>query len=133
MKKFILLFIIISRLYSQNSPLEYYSQEIIPTEISWIYDDLSGVTLNSSSNTLFMIENDEGKIWELDTNFNYIRTILGGQFGDEEDIVYLNNDDYAIVTEEGDLYIGKLNLSDNDIDPSDFQKITFNQHNGNSG
>ena len=92
MKKFILLFIIISCLYSQNSPLEYYSQEIIPTEISWIYDDLSGVTLNSSSNTLFMIENDEGKIWELDTNFNHIRTILGGQFGDEEDIVYLNND-----------------------------------------
>ena len=80
-----------------------------------------------------MIENNEGKIWELDTNFNHIRTILGGQFGDEEDIVYLNNDDYAIVTEEGDLYIGKLNFSDNDIDPSDFQKITFNQHNGNSG
>ena len=129
MKKFILLFIIISRLYSQNSPLEYYSQEIIPTEISWIYDDLSGVTINSSSNTLFMIENDEGKIWELDTNFNHIRTILGGQFGDEEDIVYLNNDDYAIVTEEGDLYIGNLDFSDNDIDPNNFQKITFSEHN----
>ena len=70
MKKFILLFIIVSRLHSQNSPLEYYFQEIIPTEIPWIYDDLSGVTINSSSNTLFMIENDEGKIWELDTNFN---------------------------------------------------------------
>ena len=133
MKKFILLFIIISCLYSQNSPLEYYSQEIIPTEISWIYDDLSGVTINSSSNTLFMIENDEGKIWELDTNFNHIRTILGGQFGDEEDIVYLNNDDYAIVTEEGDLYIGNLDFSDNDIDPNNFQKITFSEHNGNSG
>ena len=133
MKKFILLFIIISRLYSQNSPLEYYSQEIIPTEISWIYDDLSGVTINSSSNTLFMIENDEGKIWELDTNFNHIRTILGGQFGDEEDIVYLNNDDYAIVTEEGDLYIGNLDFSDNDIDPNNFQKITFSEHNGNNG
>ena len=133
MKTIILLFFIISHLFSQNSPLEYYSQEIIPTEISWINDDLSGVTINTNSNSLFMIENNEGKIWELDTNFNHIRTILGGQFGDEEDIVYLNNDDYAIVTEEGDLYIGKLNFSDNDIDPSDFQKITFNQHNGNSG
>ena len=133
MKTIILLFFIISHLFSQNSPLEYYSQGIIPTEIPWINDDLSGVTINTNSNSLFMIENDEGKIWELDTNFNHIRTILGGQFGDEEDIVYLNNDDYAIVTEEGDLYIGKLNLSDNDIDPSDFQKITFNQHNGNSG
>tara|TARA_Y100000741_G_scaffold845_1_gene754 strand:+ start:343 stop:1308 length:966 start_codon:yes stop_codon:yes gene_type:complete len=132
-KTIILLFFIISHLFSQNSPLEYYSQGIIPTEIPWINDDLSGVTINTNSNSLFMIENDEGKIWELDTNFNHIRTILGGQFGDEEDIVYLNNDDYAIVTEEGDLYIGKLNLSDNDIDPSDFQKITFNQHNGNSG
>ena len=89
--------------------------------------------INSSSNTLFMIENDEGMIWELDTNFNHIRTILGGQFGDEEDIVYLNNDDYAIVTEEGDLYIGNLDFSDNDIDPNNFQKITFSEHNGNSG
>ena len=132
-KTIILLFFIISHLFSQNSPLEYYSQGIIPTEIPWINDDLSGVTINTNSNSLFMIENDEGKIWELDTNFNHIRTILGGQFGDEEDIVYLNNDDYAIVTEEGDLYIGKLNFSDNDIDPSDFQKITFNQHNGNTG
>ena len=133
MKKFILLFIIISRLYSQNSPLEYYSQEIIPTEISWIYDDLSGVTINSNSNTLFMIENDEGTIWQLDTNINHMQTILGGQFGDEEDIVYLNNTDYAIVTEEGDLYIGNLDFSDNDIDPNNFQKITFSEHNGNSG
>ena len=49
-----------------------------------------------------MMQNDERKIWELDTNFNHIRTILGGEFGDEEDIVYLNNEDCAILTEEND-------------------------------
>ena len=133
MKKYILLFLITYQLYSQNSPLEYYSQEIVPTEIAWIYDDLSGVTINKNNNTLYMIENDEGTIWQLDTNINYIHTILGGQFGDEEDLAYLNNDDYAIVTEEGDLYIGNLEIGDNDIDPNDFQKITFSEHNGNNG
>ena len=116
MKKYFLLFLITHQLYSQNSPLQYYSQEIAPTEIAWIYDDLSGVTINKNSNSIYMIENDEGTIWQLDTNINHMQTILGGQFGDEEDIVYLNNTDYAIVTEEGDLYIGNLEIGDNDID-----------------
>ena len=80
-----------------------------------------------------MIENDEGKIWQLDTNINYIQTILGGQFGDEEDLVYLNYNNFAIVTEEGNLYIGSLDVGENDIDPDDFQKITFSQHDGNNG
>jgi uncharacterized protein YjiK len=133
MKKQILLFFITHQLYSQNSPLEFYSQEIVPTEIAWIYDDLSGVTINNNSNSLYMIENDEGRIWQLDTSINHIQTILGGQFGDEEDIVYLNNDDYAIVTEEGDLYIGNLDVGENGIEPNNFQKITFSEHDGNDG
>ena len=133
MKIYILLFFITPKLYSQYSPLEFYFQENSPTEIAWIYDDLSGVTINKNNNTLYMIENDEGKIWQVDTNINHIQTILGGQFGDEEDLAYLNNDDYAIVTEEGDLYIGNLEIGDNDIDPNDFQKITFSEHNGNNG
>ena len=133
MKKYFLLFLITHQLYSQNSPLQYYSQEIAPTEIAWIYDDLSGVTINKNSNSIYMIENDEGKIWQLDTNINHIQTILGGQFGDEEDIVYLNNDDFAIVTEEGDLYIGNLDVGDNDIEPDNFQKITFSENDGNNG
>mgnify|MGYP001406633541 CR=1 FL=1 len=129
-----LLIFINHKIYSQySSPLDYYVQEIIPTEIAWIYDDLSGVTINKTNNCIYMIENDEGRIWRLDSNINYIQTILGGQFGDEEDLVYLNYNNYAIVTEEGDLYIGSLDIGDNNINPDDFQKITFSEHNGNNG
>ncbi len=129
-----LLIFVTHKIFAQNnSPLEYYVQEIIPTEIAWIYDDLSGVTINKNNNNLYMIENDEGKIWQLDTNINYIQTILGGQFGDEEDLVYLNYNNFAIVTEEGNLYIGSLDVGENDIDPDDFQKIIFSQHDGNNG
>ena len=47
-----LLIFVTHKIFAQNnSPLEYYVQEIIPTEIAWIYDDLSGVTINKNNNT----------------------------------------------------------------------------------
>ena len=131
--KYNFIFFFIASLYAQNSPLYFYSQEVMPTEIIWIEDDLSGCTRKNDNNSLYMIENDQGKIWELDTNFNHLRTILGGHFGDEEDLVYLNNEDFAIVTEEGHLFIGSFPINDNNIEINNFQKITFSNHDGNTG
>jgi len=133
MVKYIFMLIVCYSTYAQDSPLEFYTQEIFETEIVWIDNDLSGVTLNNNTNNLYMIEDDNGMIWESDIDFNYIRTIIGAEFGDAEDIIYLNNDEYAIVTEEGKLFIGYLYYGENNIDINNFQIITFSDHEGNDG
>ena len=129
----LLLLILKCILISQISPLSNYTQEIPSTTISWISDDLSGVAFNTSTNNLFMIEDDDGVIWETDINIEYLRTVIGGEFGDVEDIEYLNNHEFAIVTEEGRLYIGLIGNDDNSIDPDIFQEIIFDTHDENNG
>ena len=121
---------------AQDGPLNYYALTTPATEIAGIIsEDLSGVTWNKENNYLYMIEDDYGTIWETDTNCNILRTISGGTFGDTEDIAFLGHDEFAVVTEEGDLYIGNIPHSEDDmvIDPDDFQKITFAYPDGNDG
>jgi|TARA_B110000438_G_scaffold164212_1_gene157144 uncharacterized protein YjiK len=137
-KKIIFVYIVIVQigiLFSQDSPLNQYSQTTYPSLISWIEDDLSGVTINHDNGHLYLIEDDNGIIWETDQDLTLIRTIYGGDFGDTEDIVYLGNHEYAIVIESGDLFIGIIPTGDSDIniDPEDFQKVTFDIHDENSG
>ncbi len=123
-------------LYSQDNLLDNYSQSISPTEISWItIGNLSGITWNKENNRLYMIENGDGTIWVSDYSFNLIRTIEGGSFGDTEDMAHLSGNEFAIVTEAGELFIGEIPDGDSDIyiNPNDFQKITFDYHEENSG
>ena len=89
-----------------DSPLNNYTPLIKSREIEWITaGDLSGVTLNFNTETLFFIENRNNTIWESDTNMNLIRTINGKDFGDSEDIVYLGNQEFGIINEEGYLFL----------------------------
>ena len=138
MKKinFVYLIIVqISPLLSQDSPLYQYSQTTYPSSISYIEDDLSGVSINNDNGHLYLIEDDYGTIWETDQDLTLIRTIYGGEFGDTEDLVYLGNHEYAIVIESGELFIGGIPTGDFDIniDPENFQKVTFDIHDENSG
>ncbi len=127
--------LLIEILLPQNSPLDTYSQTTYPSQIAWIDDDLSGVTINIDNNHLYLIEDDHGIIWETNTDLSLIRTISGGSFGDTEDIVSIGQNEYAIVLESGDLFIGYIPNNDSyiNIDPDSFQKITFTNHDGNSG
>ena len=123
-------------IHAQDGPLNYYALTTPATEIAGIINgELSGVTWNKVNNHLYMIEDDYGTIWETDTNCNILRTISGGTFGDTEDIAFLGHDEFAVVTEEGDLYIVNIPHSEDDmvIDPDDFQKITFAYPDGNDG
>jgi len=120
-------------LYSQSGPLEYYNQVISPSPIDGIDYDLSGVTFNRTNNKLLMIKDDDGIIWESTTNMEITRLLSGADFGDSEDIVYLGNSEYAIVTEEGRLYIGLIHENDMIIQPDSFQEIIFDPHDGNDG
>lgn len=119
-----------------DSPLNNYTPLIKSREIEWITaGDLSGVTLNFNTGTLFFIENRHNTIWESDTNMNLIRTINGKDFGDSEDIVYLGNQEFGIINEEGYLFLGNIPLGENDIsiNSKNFNKIKYMDHTGNKG
>ncbi len=68
--------------------------------VATITDDLSGVTYNYDSNTLYTIINGVESIRELDLNGNEIRNITLTGFVDTEGIVYLGNDEFAIIEEQ---------------------------------
>jgi len=134
-KTYFLLFLISSDLSAQNSPLNFY-QSIISTDIEGIIDgEVSGVTWNPLINSLYLINDENGIIWETDTSLNILRTITGADFGDTEDIIFLTDNKYAIVTEEGLLYVGNiLNGSDDyEVNPNLFQEISFSTSDNNSG
>ena len=81
-KIYFLLFLISSDLSAQNSPLNFY-QSIISTDIEGIIDgEVSGVTWNPLINSLYLINDENGIIWETDTSLNILRTITGADFGD---------------------------------------------------
>ncbi len=104
--------------------------------LGYVPADLSGITYHPGRNTFFMIRNNATRVWEVDTSFNLVRTLMPtGSFGDSEDLVYMGNDEFAIVSEEGVLYIGTFPMGTGDatIDPADFQAVTFAPNGGNSG
>ena len=112
-------------------------REIAPiTELQFVPDDLSGITYNYDSNSFYLIRNNVTTIWETTTSYQLIRTIdTVDNFGDSEDIVYLGNQEFAIVSEESVLYVGYIPPGNTDIviDPADFQRITFAPDGGNQG
>lgn len=67
--------------------------------IGVIPDDLSGLTYNASTNTLFMIENGNETVYETDLSGNVLRVIDLIGFDDTEDIVYTGGTRYAVVEE----------------------------------
>lgn len=69
-------------------------------EIKEIENNLSGITYNPKSNTLFAITNSPRDIYELDTDGNVLRAIELKGFRDTEDITYVKDDLFAIVDED---------------------------------
>jgi len=120
---------------STNSLSDF--EEFVPrTNLPFVPDDLSGITYNYDSGTFYLIRNNLTTIWETTTSYQLLRTIstVGG-FGDSEDITYLGNDEYAIVSEESILYIGRIppGSTNTIIDSDNFQKIIFAPPGGNKG
>jgi len=101
--------------------------------LDYIPDDLSGITYVNDSNTFFLIDNGFGFILEVDSTFKLIRKIKTKGFGDSEDIVYLGNNEFAIVNEHSKLYIGTISADAKTLNSIDFQEITFDTYKGNSG
>ncbi len=113
--------------------LDNYSSKSGLSSLSYVSNDLSGITYVPETNTFFLIQNSGGRIWEVDSNFNLLRTISSGGFGDSEDIVYMGNNEFAIVVESSRLYIGTISPGVTSLNPGAFQRIEFDTVTGNSG
>lgn len=85
---------------------EYVLMPNFPISISQIPDDLSGITYNPLTNTLFMIQNGTPTIYETTLTGSYIRKITLTGFEDTEGIVHIGGTRFAVTEEKR----GKITL-----------------------
>lgn len=79
--------------------LDNYQLDGTSVSIPQVTDDLSGVTYNALTNTLFMVENGGTTVFETTLSGIYLRNIFLSGFEDTEGIVHIGGTRYA-VTEE---------------------------------
>ncbi len=85
----------------QNSQVHLSSYELVngPISIPNISNDLSGVTYNPETGTLFMITNNNSRIYETGLDGQFIRSIILSNANDTEDIVHTGGTTFAIAEE----------------------------------
>lgn len=116
-----------------GSVLPDYSAATGLQSLGFVSADLSGIAYVPDTNTFFLIQNNGGGLWEVDINFNRLRTLSLNGFGDTEDIAYLGNNEFAIVDESSQLYVGTISAGTTQISAGSFQRIAFDTYSGNSG
>ena len=67
--------------------------------IAGIEDNASGITFNPDTGTLFVVVNSPEKLVETDRNGHVLRHIALAGFHDTEGVVYLGNQQFAIIEE----------------------------------
>jgi uncharacterized protein YjiK len=111
--------------------LEGYADAGISGEISEIATNLSGVTFNPETGTYMVVRDSNRRLHELDTDLSHLREIslLNVDHTDLEDIVYLGSSgtdhEFAIVAEDGVMYIGVVPEGATTVDLSGFQVVTW--------
>jgi len=104
--------------------LDKYKVDIEAKKIASIKDNLSGITFNKKTNTLFAITNKPRQIFELTKEGELLRTIDLKGFRDTEGITYLYDDIYAIVDErKGQVFLLNIEEQTKSIDIKDTKNI----------
>ncbi|WP_072679938.1 SdiA-regulated domain-containing protein [Arcobacter sp. LA11] len=104
--------------------LDKYEVDIEAKKIKSIEDNLSGITYNKNTKTLFAITNSPRKIFELTKNGELLRTINLKGFRDTEGITYLYDNTYAIVDErKGEVFLLSIDKKTKEIDKKETQNI----------
>ena len=106
---------IISQLsYGQSLNLANYTLEKVYTYPG--ITDMSGITYNPESNSLFAVENNTERIFEISLDGILIRTISFSGAEDTEGIVHIEGSTFAIVEERrGRVYFVDINTSTTNI------------------
>ncbi len=93
-----------------TSRLAKYSKVDRTVRLAEVGGNLSGVTYNYDTDTYFMVQNNTGKIFEYDKEFKHLRTIVMTNLkdDDQEGIVYLGNEEFAVSSETNIVLIFKI-------------------------
>ena len=125
-----------------GSLLDEYTIATSVETIIEITTNLSGITWNPATETFMAVLDGNRALFELDTGMGVLREIAlsNVDYWDTEDIAYLGQDDagastYAIVTEEGVVYLGTVpDDGSTVVDLASWQIITYSADDmGNSG
>ncbi len=96
--------------------LNNYTLENEPTAISCIQDNLSGITFNSETETLFVITNGPAHIYEISCSGVCLKKIILNNFQDTEGIVYLYANIFAVIEErKHNIRVLKINNETSEI------------------
>ncbi|MCB1667124.1 MAG: SdiA-regulated domain-containing protein [Porticoccaceae bacterium] len=82
-----------------------------PVHIQGVDKNASGITFNPDTETLFVVINSPEKLLELDRNGNVFRQIALVGFHDTEGVVYLGNQQFAIIEERRNTVV-LININD---------------------
>lgn len=104
--------------------LHKYNAVIQNKKIHEVEDNLSGITYNKKTKTLFAVTNRPQEIFELDTQGNLLRTIILKGFKDTEGITYIKENTFAIVDErKSSFYLFELLEHTTEIDRKDIKRV----------
>ncbi|WP_044416299.1 SdiA-regulated domain-containing protein [Halarcobacter anaerophilus] len=85
---------------SSSLKLQDYKVDVEAKELKFIENNLSGITYNKDTDTLFAITNKPRDIYEITLNGDFIRKIELTGFKDTEDITYLYDGIFAVIDEK---------------------------------
>jgi uncharacterized protein YjiK len=95
--------------------------------IDLVLDNLSGVTYNSDSDSLFAVINNPEKIIELDKRGHVLRTISLDNFSDTEGITYIGDQQFAITQErDRNVTLVDIDATTASLDARNFKQFSLN-------
>ena len=104
--------------------LHQYQVSIQAKKINEIQDNLSGITYNKHTKTLFAVTNRPQEIFELDTKGNLLRTITLNGFKDTEGITYIKKNTFAIVDErKSSFYLLEITPHTKEINRQEVKRV----------
>ena len=97
-----------------------------------IPNNLSGITFIPHLDRYLAVRNSDGLLHVLDGGYNNINTIdINGPVSsfDLEDVVFVGQvgpaEEFALVNENGEVFVGEIDLSGSSIDLNEFQRLTY--------
>lgn len=68
-------------------------------EVACLNRNLSGITYSNTTQTLFAVSNSPAALYEIDKNGKCLRTIKLQQFNDPEGVVFIKENEFAVIEE----------------------------------
>lgn len=106
--------------------LNDYQANLQRKEIAGVKKNLSGITFNPDSGTLWVIINQPQKLIELDADLAPARTIILENFADTEAVAYAGNNTFVIADErDQSIVVATVDKETQSLDRNNLPRITM--------